>query len=77
MTNTGETQDEDFRDALGRLVRQLLKEDQGEQRGTPMLPVLDAHFGQPADDLPVVQESIDAHRVVDVDIALAEIGPRP
>ncbi len=76
MTATGESKDEEFRSALGRLVRQLLKEEQGEQRGTPMLPVLDEHFGQPADDLPVVQESIDAHRVVDVDVALDEIAGR-
>ncbi len=76
MTDKGEIQDEEFRSALGRLVRQLLREEQGEQRGTPMLPLLDAHFGQPADDLPVVQESVDAHRVVDVDVALEEIAGR-
>jgi energy-coupling factor transporter ATP-binding protein EcfA2 len=69
-------QDGELRSAIGRLVRQLLKEEQVEQRGTPLLPVLDAHFGQPADDLPVVQESIDPHRMVDVDLALAEIAGR-
>jgi hypothetical protein len=76
MTDTGDTQDDELRSALGRLVRQLLKEEQGEQRGTPLLPILDAHFGQPADDLPVVQETIDAHRVVDVDLAVAEVAGR-
>jgi energy-coupling factor transporter ATP-binding protein EcfA2 len=76
MTDTGATRDEDFRSSAARLIRQLLKDEQDEQRGTPMLPLLDEHFGQPADDLPVVQESIDAHRVVDVDIALAEIAER-
>ncbi len=76
MTDTGDRQDDELRSALGRLVRQLLKEEPGEQRGTPLLPVLDAHFGQPADDLPVVQETIDAHRVVDVDLAVAEIAGR-
>lgn len=76
MTDTGDRQHDELRSALGRLVRQLLKEEPGEQRGTPLLPVLDAHFGQPADDLPVVQETIDAHRVVDVDLAVAEIAGR-
>lgn len=71
MTNPG-ANDDDLRAALSNLFRQLVKEEPA-QRGTPMLPVLDAHFGQPADELPVVQETIEAHRSVDVDIALGEI----
>lgn len=72
MTNTGENGD-DLRAALSTLFRQLAHEEHVDQRGTPMLPVLDAHFGQPADELPVVQETIESHRSVDVDIALEEI----
>ena len=77
MTDTGEDRDDgddELRAALTRLLKQLSREEQEvDQRGTPMLPVLDAHFGQPADELPVVQESIEAHRSVDVDIALEQV----
>lgn len=73
MNDTGDNQDDELRAALARLIQQLAREDQTDQRGTPMLPVLDEHFGQPADELPVVQETIEAHRSVDVDIALGEI----
>ena len=38
-----------------------------------MLALLDAHFGQPADELPVVLETVESHRSVDVDIALEEV----
>ncbi len=73
MTDTGELE---FRTSLARLVKQLLKEDEAPQRGTPLLPVLDEHFGSPADELPVVSERIDIHRWADVDIALETIAAR-
>jgi hypothetical protein len=86
MTDTGDhtehladdgAGDQELRAALTRLLKQLTRDDEGfDQRGTPMLPVLDEHFGQHADEIPVVQESIEAHRSVDVDIALAEISAR-
>jgi hypothetical protein len=77
MTDTGDTQVDELRRALGRLVQQLIRdEERGEQRGTQLLPVLDEHFGRSADEIPVVLESIDSHRFVDVDIALHEIAGR-
>jgi hypothetical protein len=80
MTDTGDTagtEDDALRSALTRLVQQLLRdEERTEQRGTNLMPVLDQHFGRSADEIPVVLESIDGHRFVDVDIALDEIAGR-
>ena len=88
MDDTGDTRDtagpadlagsgdDELRDALTRLLRRLGREDVADRRGTPVLPLLDEHFAQPADELPVVQEAVDMHRAVDVDIALAEIASR-
>jgi DNA polymerase III delta prime subunit len=73
MTHTGG--DDQLREDLARLVRQLTREEP-EQRGTPLLGVLDEHLGSRADELPVVVEKIDVHRWVDVDIALAEVAGR-
>ncbi|WP_107704783.1 AAA family ATPase [Nocardioides allogilvus] len=73
MSDTG---DQELRTSLARLVNQLLKEEQPTGRGTPLLPVLDAHFGTPADELPVVSERIDVHRWADVDIALETLAAR-
>ena len=73
MTDTGDGQDDELRAALTRVIRRLASEEPADQRGTAMLPVLDAHFGQPADELPVVQETVESHRSVDVDIALEQI----
>jgi ATPase family associated with various cellular activities (AAA) len=73
MSDTG---DQDFRTSLARLVKQLLKEEETPQRGTPLLPILDEHFGSPADEMPVVFERIDVHRWADVDIALDTIAAR-
>lgn len=78
MTDTGEDDrhGQDLRTSLARLVKQLLKEDEAPQRGTALLPILDDHFGSPADEMPVVFERIDVHRWADVDIALAMIAAR-
>lgn len=72
MTDTG---DDDLRQALATLVKQLTREEP-LTRGTPLLGVLDEHLGMRADELPVVVEKIDLHRWVDVDIALAEVAGR-
>ncbi|WP_200958151.1 AAA family ATPase [Nocardioides sp. Soil805] len=72
MTHTG---DDDLRQALATLVKQLTREEP-QTRGTPLLEVLDEHLGTRADELPVVVEKIDLHRWVDVDIALAEVAGR-
>lgn len=69
--------DDELRIALTRLVRQLVQEDStAARRGEELLPILDAHLGVAADELPVVVEPIMVHRWVDTDIALAEIVAR-
>jgi hypothetical protein len=66
--------DDELRTALTRLVKQLVHDDStAERRGEDLLPVLDAHFGVAAHELPVVVEPIMVHRWVDMDIALEEI----
>lgn len=73
MNDTG---DHELRTSIARLVKQLLKDDEEPRRGTPLLPILDEHFGSPADEMPVVFERIDVHRWADVDIALEAIASR-
>ena len=73
MTDTGDGRDDELRAALTRVIQRLATEEPAGQRGTPMLPLLDAHFGQPADELPVVQETVESHHSVDVDIALEKV----
>lgn len=65
---------DELRAALTRLVRQLIQEDStADRRGEDLLPVLDAHLGVAADELPVLVEPIMVHRWADTDIALAAI----
>jgi hypothetical protein len=73
MSDTG---DQELRTSVARLVKQLLKEEEAPRRGTALMPVLDEHFGSPADEMPVVFERIDVHRWADVDIALETITAR-
>jgi len=73
---TGDEQDEELRAALTRLVKQLLSEKPEATRGNDLMPILDAHLGVKADELPVVVEPISAHRWADTDIALASIVAR-
>ena len=69
--------DDELRTALTRLVRQLVHEDStADRRGEDLLPILDAHLGVAADELPVVVEPVMVHRWVDTDIALGEIVAR-
>ncbi|GCD89358.1 ATP-binding protein [Nocardioides sp. LS1] len=69
--------DDELRAALTRLVRQLVHEDSdAARRGEDLLPILDAHLGVAADEVPVVVEPIMVHRWADTDIALAEIVAR-
>ncbi|MCU1538105.1 MAG: Cell division protein FtsH [Humibacillus sp.] len=42
--------------------------------GEPLEPVLTSHLGEPAATLAVVTENVPPHRVVDADIALAQIA---
>ena len=71
------THDDDLREALARLVRQLVHEEpQASRRGQDLMPLLDEHFGVAADELPVVVEEVSTHRWADTDIALAAIVGR-
>lgn len=65
--------DDELRAALTRLVRQLVHEEPTPRRGEDLMPILDAHLGVAADELPVVVEPISVHRWADTDIALATI----
>ncbi|GIM63377.1 ATPase [Planomonospora venezuelensis] len=79
---SGETQrdgagDDELREALKRLVRQLVQDEpSSKRRGEDLMPVLDAHLGGRADELPVVVEPISVHRWADTDIALETIAAR-
>ena len=61
---------------MTRLVKQLIQEESAVKRGNDLMPLLDAHLGGAADELPVVVETISAHRWADTDIALASVTAR-
>src|SRR5690349_6869309 len=70
-----DTGDDELREALTRLMRQLLREEPASsRRGEDLMPILDAHLGVRADELPVVVEPISVHRWADTDIALETIA---
>lgn len=72
-----DTGDDELREALTRLMKQLLREEHpSNRRGEDLMPVLDAHLGVRADELPVVVEPISVHRWADTDIALETIAAR-
>lgn len=78
---TGENEqvqgDDELRAGLRRLVHQLLRDEEPvDRRGEDLMPVLDAHLGAGADELPVVVEPIAVHRWADTDIALTAIARR-
>lgn len=73
---TGDDEDDELRAALTQLVKQLLHDEPESRRGKDLMPILDAHLGVAADELPVVVEPISAHRWADTDIALASIVAR-
>jgi hypothetical protein len=50
---------DDLRGQLGKLVRQLLEEQQDDQSGEPLAPVLVAHLGEGARELPILTEALD------------------
>ncbi|QSR31295.1 AAA family ATPase [Nocardioides sp. S5] len=69
--------DDDLREALKRLVMQLVQDGPtSKRRGEDLMPVLDAHLGVRADEVPVVVEPISVHRWADTDIALEIIAAR-
>lgn len=69
--------DDELRAALKRLIGQLVRDEEPvHRRGEDLMPVLDAHLGTRADEVPVVVEPIAVHRWADTDIALATIAGR-
>ena len=60
-----------FQVLLQRMSVELGPEDEG---GEPLVQVLTAHLGAPAEQLAVVTEEIPVHRLVDADIALEELA---
>ncbi|GAA1902715.1 AAA family ATPase [Lapillicoccus jejuensis] len=71
-------QDEELRQALKRLVRQLVHEpdDEADGPGERLLDLLEAHLGQRPDELPVVHEDVPEYRLVDADLAMSVIAER-
>jgi len=51
-------------------------QDHEEQDGELLLEILGAHLGRRRDSLVIVAEEVPEHRLVDADIALAEIAGR-
>lgn len=58
-----------LRGVLDRVAR-LQPEDQGP---TPLGLRVQAHLGRPVEDIPLVMEHVPVHRLIDVDLALAEL----
>ena len=67
---------DDLRAQLGRLVRQLLEEEQ-EQFGEPIAPLLRAHLGEGARELPVLTEGLDDWELPNLQLGLDAAVARP
>src|SRR5829696_1581043 len=69
---------DDLRRQLGKLVRQLLEEQQDDQSGDAIAPVLLGHLGEGARELPILTEALDAWELpnlqLGIDAALARPG---
>lgn len=64
----------EFMQSFSGLVRRMLDELDEGGPGATLTSVLSAHLGVAADELAVVTEVVPIHRVVDADIALAELA---
>ncbi len=78
MADPGDRADDDVRGFMQRsalLVRRMLEElDDDTEDGERLVPLLSDHLGTAADQLAVVTEPLATHRLVDADIALAELA---
>ena len=76
MTDRGTSGDEvrGFMQTFSELVRRMLDELGETAAGDTLRAVLSAHLGAAADELAVVTEYVPIHRIVDADIALAELA---
>ncbi|GAB3437000.1 AAA family ATPase [Phycicoccus ginsengisoli] len=75
MVEQGEGGDvRQFMETFTGLVRRMLDELGDGPPGETLTEVLSGHLGAPADELSVVTETVPVHRVVDADLALAELA---
>jgi hypothetical protein len=68
---------DDLRGQLGKLVRQLLEEQQEDQTGEPLAPLLRSHLGENARELPVLTESLDDWELPNLQLGLDAALARP
>jgi hypothetical protein len=61
---------DDLRADLGKLVRQLLEEQHGLRTGQAVAPILCAHLGEQARELPVLTEALDNWELPNLQLAL-------
>jgi hypothetical protein len=67
--------DGDLRQGLGKLVRQLVSERTGG--GEPVAPLLRAHLGERAHELPILAEELDAWELPNLQLAIDAALERP
>ena len=68
---------DDLRAELGRLVRELLEEGQEQQSGEPIAPLLRAHLGDGARELPVLTEGLDDWELPNLQLGIDAAVARP
>ena len=68
---------DDLRVQLGKLVRELLEEVQDDQSGEPIAPVLRAHLGEGAHELPILTEALDDWELPNLQLGLDAATARP
>ncbi len=68
---------DDLRVQLGKLVRQLLEEEQEDTSGEPIAPVLRAHLGEGARDLPILTEALDDWELPNLQLGIDAAIARP
>ena len=67
---------DDLRAQLARLVRELL-EEQEQQSGEPIAPLLRGHLGEGARELPVLSEGLDEWELPNLQLGLDAAVARP
>lgn len=68
---------DELRAELARLVRELLEESEESETGQPIAPVLRAHLGEAARDLPVLTESLNDWELPNLQLGLDALLAQP
>jgi cell division protease FtsH len=68
---------DDLRADLGKLVRQLVAEHEQDRPGDPIAPLLHAHLGERARELPVLTEGLDDWELPNLQLGLDAALARP